>query len=226
MRLSRDERRALAFVGLLIALSAVARVVDRRAGPVPADAESADVSELAAASDSVAADEERRSRPLAPGERINPNTAPAAELDRLPGVGPALAGRIIASRERDGAFRSVSDLRRVAGIGERTAERLAGLLDVSRADGARVAPADRPLHPNSVLLRSRPDADDDGPLDPNLAAPEELERLTGIGPVLARRIAAHRDSVGRFEAVDDLERVPGIGPRTLARIRDDVRINP
>lgn len=50
--------------------------------------------------------------------RVNLNTATVAELDALPGVGPVLAQRIVAHREQHGAFRSVSDLRRVNGIGD------------------------------------------------------------------------------------------------------------
>lgn len=56
---------------------------------------------------------------------VNINHASAAELERLPRVGPALALRIIAWREANGAFRSVEDLRHVRGIGPTTAALLA-----------------------------------------------------------------------------------------------------
>lgn len=55
---------------------------------------------------------------------INLNTASAGELELLPGIGPALAERIIQDREQRGAFRSVNDLDRVSGIGPRTIQRL------------------------------------------------------------------------------------------------------
>jgi competence protein ComEA len=45
------------------------------------------------------------------------NTASLADLDRLPGVGPVLAQRIIAWRSQHGRFRSVDQLREVAGVG-------------------------------------------------------------------------------------------------------------
>jgi competence protein ComEA len=52
------------------------------------------------------------------------NTATAAELDALPGIGPVLAARIVEHRRLHGAFRSVEELRSVPGIGPRLLARL------------------------------------------------------------------------------------------------------
>jgi len=57
-------------------------------------------------------------------ERINVNTADAETLERLPGIGPALAERIVAEREANGPFSDAADLTRVSGIGEKTAQAL------------------------------------------------------------------------------------------------------
>jgi competence protein ComEA len=51
------------------------------------------------------------------GGHVNLNTATAAELDTLPGIGPSLAARIVSYREERGGFRSVRDLLKVPGIG-------------------------------------------------------------------------------------------------------------
>lgn len=54
----------------------------------------------------------------------------------------------------------------------------------------------------------------------NLATPEELDTLPGVGPVTAAAIVAWRDENGRFATVDDLLDVKGIGDATLADLRD------
>lgn len=60
-------------------------------------------------------------------------------------------------------------------------------------------------------------------VDINTADEIELQTLPGVGPVLAGRIVAHRESVGRFESVDDLLDVVGIGETKLASFRDLIR---
>ena len=54
-----------------------------------------------------------------PSGLVNINTATAAELTTLPGVGEATAAEIVRDREANGAFASVEDLMRVSGIGEK-----------------------------------------------------------------------------------------------------------
>jgi competence protein ComEA len=62
---------------------------------------------------------------------IDLDVAGAAEIERLPRVGPALARRIVASRDSLGPFGSLAALTRVKGIGPATAERLAPLVTFS-----------------------------------------------------------------------------------------------
>ena len=64
------------------------------------------------------------------GGPINLNAATLAELDSLPGVGPVLAQRILDAREAQGGFKSVSDLRKVDGIGDSRYEQLKELVVV------------------------------------------------------------------------------------------------
>ena len=61
-------------------------------------------------------------------EIVNINTATAAQLQTLPGIGPTLAERIISYRNIKGAFHSVGELMMVPGIGEKKLESIWDLL--------------------------------------------------------------------------------------------------
>ena len=61
---------------------------------------------------------------------VNINTASAAELVSLPGVGEATAAKIIASRDSEGPFQAIEDLKRVSGIGDKKYEALKDLICV------------------------------------------------------------------------------------------------
>lgn len=60
----------------------------------------------------------------------------------------------------------------------------------------------------------------------NVASPEELDRLPGIGPVLAERIVAYRTANGPFRELDDLEQVQGISSRMVEDLRPLVSLEP
>ena len=63
-------------------------------------------------------------------EPIDINRAGAEELTALPGIGPALAQRIVAYREEHGPFPSIEALQQVSGIGPQTVQ---GILDAGTA---------------------------------------------------------------------------------------------
>lgn len=69
------------------------------------------------------------------GLGIDPNLADAAALEALPGVGPARAAAIVAGRA-DGAYRSLSDLGRVRGIGPVTLRAAAAWLSFESGEDA------------------------------------------------------------------------------------------
>lgn len=85
----------------------------------PDDSTAADVAEAAVAT---AAAPRRSGKP--PPVRTNINTASADQLQRLPGIGPALAARVVAYRQANGPFRHPDEIVEVSGIGDKTLVKL------------------------------------------------------------------------------------------------------
>jgi len=63
-----------------------------------------------------------------PKKCININTATVEELAALPGIGPVIAQRIVAHREKNGAFRRVEELLIIRGISRKKFEKIKPLI--------------------------------------------------------------------------------------------------
>jgi competence protein ComEA len=70
---------------------------------------------------------------------VNLNTATAADLQALPGVGAATARLIIEHREKNGGFKKIEELMNIKGIGEKSFLKLKPMVVVSpqKAEAAR-----------------------------------------------------------------------------------------
>jgi competence protein ComEA len=64
------------------------------------------------------------------GATVNINSATEADFENLPGIGPVLAQKIVDYREQHGPFRSVQDLMKVSGIGQKKFESLQAYVTV------------------------------------------------------------------------------------------------
>ena len=158
--------------------------------------------ELTAAATRARSDDERRLRPLGASEKIDPNRAAEAELDRLPGVGPSTARAIVAARDSGTVFRRPEDLLSVRGVGPGLLARIHAHVDLGSPP--RAIRGNRALPPGAV--------------DINRASVEELRTLPGVGPAIAERILLRR-AERRFESVEELLEVKGIGATTLEWLR-------
>ncbi len=211
---ARDEKRAaglllvLGTLGLLARMLAAPSAAPGEIGFNPAPAPAPATRPHARPQlDSVRALATRLARPLAPGERIDVDRAPALELTRLPRIGTALATRIAAYRDENGPFGSLEALAEVSGIGP-------GLTESVRPH----------VQFSSRRMRSRSQRRSAESISINSAGEAELRSLPGIGPARARAILEYRRTHGNFSNINELENIPGIGSATVARVRERVRI--
>lgn len=206
------ERRALLLLLALAVLGQGIRHLATRPGDPPGQVQL--LATLPAGSPLAQRDSAiRQARPLAPGERLDIDSASARELARLPRVGPALAKAIVADREEHGPFGSLEALDRVPGIGPGLLKALAPHVRGAgwQRDSGAVLPAEEFSGPAFAL-------------NLNSANEKELDALPGVGPARAAAIVQYREEHGPFTDVEELTRVPGFGISTLNRLRDRVSV--
>ena len=123
------------------------------------------------------------------------NTASAALLQRVAGIGPALAQRIVATRDQAGPFRSRAALRKVKGLGDRTFEQCSGFVRVRGGDH---------------------------PLDGSAVHPERYAVVEQMAHALHTRVD---DLIGDEERISQLRPAdwPEVGKLTLADIQAELR---
>jgi len=91
-------------------------------------------------------------------------------------------------------------------------------LQIKAADSARRAGLRKPKRDRPTKATPKPT----GPVDLDVAGVKEIESLRNIGPALAKRIVADRDTFGPFGSMDGLQRVKGIGPSMVGKLDSSV----
>ena len=78
--------------------------------------------------------------------------------------------------------------------------------------------------PVALPIKSNTDLTENGKININSAAAEELCKLKGIGPVLAERIISYREEYGGFDYSFELMNVSGIGKAVYENIKDEITV--
>jgi hypothetical protein len=205
---TQSEQKALAFVAIVVLLAGAVRAV--RAGgpaPEPTRAEQQGIVRQAFAANSAAVAQKTAKDTRAKG-KSGSKSAVSAKKPRGP--------RYVAPKGRDDGVNNVGGVESVPWN-----DRLGFPPPVPRIDVG--APASPTAHPTGGAATGRKRSKGGvttptGPVDLDTAAEDLIETLPRVGPALARRIVANRDSLGPFRSLDGLRRVKGIGPATIGLI--------
>jgi competence protein ComEA len=158
--------------------------------------------------------------PKAKSEKVNLNTADAAALEDLPGIGPAHAKAIIEGRP----YKSIDDLERVKGLGKARIDKLKDLVTTTAPASIKIATSKTNTKTGSrstgATTKDMPKVKAGEKVNINTASKEELDVLPGIGPVLAERIIEGRP----FKTIEDVMKVKGIKDGEFSKIKDMITV--
>lgn len=149
---------------------------------------------------------------------FNPNTITQQQWIDL-GLKPFLAKRIEKYIQKGGKFKIKSDLKKIYGMNEADYQLLKPYI----------------LLPDSIYLNKNISENSFKKysekqffklIDINLSDSLELEKLPGIGTVLASRIVKYRNKLGGFYSINQLTEVYGLKPETIHNLEQKITINP
>jgi hypothetical protein len=198
---TQSEQKALAFVAMVVLLAGAVRVV--KAGgpaPEPTRSEQQGLARQAFAASSAAVAQQKAKAASKSGSRTGKSKGP----------------RYVAPRGRDTVPRVVGGVASVPWNDPRGFPPPAPRMDVGSSTADTLAAAKGSRRGGKGRKKASPAAA--GPIDLDTATEDAIETLPRVGPALARRIVANRDSLGPFRSLGGLRRVKGIGPSTIALI--------
>lgn len=170
------------------------------------------------------------------GPAIDINTATAAELAKLPGIGTVLSQRIIKFRDSRQGYKSVDELKLVYQLSPEVYNDIRQYLTISTYPGSPVFSSVEETAPmitrggdeirNSMMRgpdpnRNLPTALAIAPASVNINEADSamLDQVPGIGPTLSKRIIRYRKMLGYYVSIDQLENVYGLSEANFERMK-------
>lgn len=197
---TQSEQKALAFIAIVVLLAGAVRVM-RAGGPAadPAEAQQQGIARQAFAANSAAV-----------AQKSAKASRSGAKAGRAKGV------RLVAPKGRDTVPKVVGGVASVPWDDRRGFPPPLPRIDIGGSPGDTVS-ATGPAR-KAAKGRKKGALPPAGPIDLDTASEDAIETLPRVGPALASRIVANRDSLGPFRSLDGLRRVKGIGPATITLI--------
>ncbi len=121
--LTKNEQRVLLFLTTALLAGCLVNAVEKHVQSLPPVSGEPMFKEIADTADGPVAVEAEKSAGSLSG-KVSLNSASAAELERIPGIGPVTAERILSYRQKRGPFRSVDELLSVEGIGPKKLQKI------------------------------------------------------------------------------------------------------
>lgn len=87
-----------------------------------------------------------------------------------------------------------------------------------------MVPVESALSPVIVSSTLNPVSPQSTLININTAGLEELEKITGVGPVIGQRIIDYRQTNGPFRTIQDIVKVKGIGDKTFDKMKDQITV--
>jgi len=164
---------------------------------------------------------------------IDINLATKEQLMEINGIGEKTATKIIELRQKNGCFKSMTELLNVDGIGEKTLLNLRKYLFIAneQTNGTNIANGQTPNKNNPETTKKATENSQGAnksikyPLDINFATFDELVSLAGIGETKANDIISYRINTGFFYSINEIKNVSGIGEGIFSGIKSYICVD-
>lgn len=134
----------------------------------------------------------------------------------------------VVTLEDNGNLRAIDAVNAVGGVTEIADTEIINLAE-PLADGQHIhIPAKEIIFSEIPPSTSSPNKSSNfaqgGLININTADETELQKIRGIGPVIAGRIVEYRNSNGLFNSIEDIKKVRGIGAKTFEKMKDSITV--